>query len=569
MVRFNFICIIDKLQAGRLIVQFHCLRWAFAIRLARRVHYVGQWLMNDQRKGNMMQAQLLFGPFLPDDMSMPVKGDRVAKPNPEGDSANPLKNEDSPTRFAHSLDAAHRAAVHQKQEPATTDVRKDVLKHALKDSATTAPGPDDDHTSAMVIGDTSLNPDCGVSLSVALTPESTQLAADVDRHLALKGLPAGEAPRIDVDPATRLFIAAPQPSKHIESVTVAAGVGKVADADPMINPIPQTEKGSIPQTVRLTPSVEGMVMPKGAGDTINSDSAGLPPESQAESSGQGGHRILTEAGRAGGKTAPQWTAGEALPVEPKGVAASPETQIRPTRITDFEAVKSAEEGRHSDKVTVGAISQNDDSLNDSLKSADGRNPILTGQQQSMKGSLQDFDGDHRQQNSATNAHLTANGVEESVDTSKETDGSQRSSGGDVVRQIVDKAVLSIKNGHSQVRIDLKPEFLGQVRMLIATDQHQVTLKILTELPVVKEMIENHIGQLRADLQSLGLEIDELDVFVADDHRRQKGDAEHAKSPKSNRRQGKTDGVDSATNLKDDPLVGRRSGSPETGIDIFG
>ena len=85
-----------------------------------------------------------------------------------------------------------------------------------------------------------------------------------------------------------------------------------------------------------------------------------------------------------------------------------------------------------------------------------------------------------------------------------------------LNQIVEKAALNLKNGKSQVRIDLKPEFLGSVRMKIITENHLVTVRILTELPVVKEMIENNISQLKTDLQSHGLEIDKLDVSVAND-----------------------------------------------------
>ncbi|MBW2252311.1 MAG: flagellar hook-length control protein FliK, partial [Deltaproteobacteria bacterium] len=85
-----------------------------------------------------------------------------------------------------------------------------------------------------------------------------------------------------------------------------------------------------------------------------------------------------------------------------------------------------------------------------------------------------------------------------------------------LNQIVEKAALNLRNGKSQVLIDLKPEFLGSVRMKIITESHLVTVRILTELPVVKEMIENNISQLKTDLQSYGLEIDKIDVSVAND-----------------------------------------------------
>ena len=85
-----------------------------------------------------------------------------------------------------------------------------------------------------------------------------------------------------------------------------------------------------------------------------------------------------------------------------------------------------------------------------------------------------------------------------------------------LNQIVEKAALNLINGKSQIRIELKPEFLGSVRMKITTENNLVTVRILTELPVVKEMIENNISQLKTDLQSRGLEIDKLDVSVAND-----------------------------------------------------
>jgi flagellar hook-length control protein FliK len=86
--------------------------------------------------------------------------------------------------------------------------------------------------------------------------------------------------------------------------------------------------------------------------------------------------------------------------------------------------------------------------------------------------------------------------------------------------------------------------------------------------VVKEMIESHIHQLRADLQNLGLEIDELDVFVADDRERRKGFTGHAKSSQTSRRSAKTDAVDSTANLENGPTSGNRSGLDESGIDFF-
>ncbi len=81
-------------------------------------------------------------------------------------------------------------------------------------------------------------------------------------------------------------------------------------------------------------------------------------------------------------------------------------------------------------------------------------------------------------------------------------------------QIVDKAVFRLREGQSQVRIDLKPESLGHLRLEIATENHLVTLKITAESHVAKDLIDSGLGQLKADLQAQGLKVDELEVSVA-------------------------------------------------------
>jgi hypothetical protein len=85
-----------------------------------------------------------------------------------------------------------------------------------------------------------------------------------------------------------------------------------------------------------------------------------------------------------------------------------------------------------------------------------------------------------------------------------------------MNQIVQKAVLLLNNGQNEVRIHLKPEFLGQIQMQIVTDSHQVAIKILAENPFVKDMLESNLNQLKADLQAQHLNVGELEVSVAHD-----------------------------------------------------
>ncbi|HHP7234070.1 MAG TPA: flagellar hook-length control protein FliK [Desulfobacterales bacterium] len=133
-----------------------------------------------------------------------------------------------------------------------------------------------------------------------------------------------------------------------------------------------------------------------------------------------------------------------------------------------------------------------------------------------EGSETDVDGECKVGEASNASDRSPGRVESSSATTDGASRSGRSFLNDSLTQLVDKAVFRLKNGQSEARIHLKPETLGHVRMQISTENHQITLKILTEFPVVKEMIENNIGQLRSDLQAHGLEIGRLEISVAGD-----------------------------------------------------
>jgi flagellar hook-length control protein FliK len=84
---------------------------------------------------------------------------------------------------------------------------------------------------------------------------------------------------------------------------------------------------------------------------------------------------------------------------------------------------------------------------------------------------------------------------------------------EVIRQIVSRMTLRNDNGQSQMNIKLKPEFLGDLRLNITTENHQVMIRMTAESSAVKDMIEQHIQVLRNELQQHGLHIDKFDVFV--------------------------------------------------------
>ncbi len=83
----------------------------------------------------------------------------------------------------------------------------------------------------------------------------------------------------------------------------------------------------------------------------------------------------------------------------------------------------------------------------------------------------------------------------------------------VMDQVVGKAAMRTLNGRSEIQIRLKPDFLGSVQMTVAGDKDQMAVRILTDQPMVKEIIETHLHQLKAELHHQGLTIDRFEVMV--------------------------------------------------------
>jgi flagellar hook-length control protein FliK len=99
---------------------------------------------------------------------------------------------------------------------------------------------------------------------------------------------------------------------------------------------------------------------------------------------------------------------------------------------------------------------------------------------------------------------------------KETEARQSDLRNQTMDQIVRKAAIHLRNGQHEARIELKPDFLGHIRMQVISENHLVTVKILAQHGFVKDMIESNVHQLKADLQQQGLEVGKLEVSVSRD-----------------------------------------------------
>jgi len=83
----------------------------------------------------------------------------------------------------------------------------------------------------------------------------------------------------------------------------------------------------------------------------------------------------------------------------------------------------------------------------------------------------------------------------------------------VVEQIVTRFSLLAKNGGNELRINLKPEHLGEVQLKIALDGDTVVARIRVENQQVKQIVENNLQALKNALQEQNLTAGEFSVDV--------------------------------------------------------
>jgi hypothetical protein len=182
--------------------------------------------------------------------------------------------------------------------------------------------------------------------------------------------------------------------------------------------------------------------------------------------------------------------------------------------------------------------------------------------------ISQIDGDGKDSGLLFSQDQTGQHLARLENTAPSSEAASRSLLPQTLDQIVQRAVLSFNNGQHQIELHLKPDFLGHIRMQIISEGQQVAIKMVAELPFVKDMLENNLHQLKAELQSQGLDIDELEVSVAHDSHAERD--VHQKAEAAKLQAGKT-GADSddGSSEASGQTKSRNSGHMvETAIDYF-
>ncbi|NLB87946.1 MAG: hypothetical protein GX790_01775 [Syntrophomonadaceae bacterium] len=84
---------------------------------------------------------------------------------------------------------------------------------------------------------------------------------------------------------------------------------------------------------------------------------------------------------------------------------------------------------------------------------------------------------------------------------------------EIIDQIVQKAELLLKQNASEIRINLKPEFLGKMAIKIVVEEGILTAKFITDNLQVKHLLESNLNTLRQSLESQGIRVEKTEVNV--------------------------------------------------------
>lgn len=82
---------------------------------------------------------------------------------------------------------------------------------------------------------------------------------------------------------------------------------------------------------------------------------------------------------------------------------------------------------------------------------------------------------------------------------------------DFMEQMIKKLDVMVKENQSEMKIILKPEFLGRMTIKLAVENDLVTARFMAENYQVKQLLEASLPQLRASLESNGIRLDRAEV----------------------------------------------------------
>lgn len=82
---------------------------------------------------------------------------------------------------------------------------------------------------------------------------------------------------------------------------------------------------------------------------------------------------------------------------------------------------------------------------------------------------------------------------------------------EVIEQIVDRMAFRVGQEHQEVRIQLKPDYLGEVSIKLAIERGIVRAEFVAENQAVREIIAASLPQLKINMEQVGIQLGDVNV----------------------------------------------------------
>lgn len=98
----------------------------------------------------------------------------------------------------------------------------------------------------------------------------------------------------------------------------------------------------------------------------------------------------------------------------------------------------------------------------------------------------------------------------------------------VLDQIIDKMKKPVFNlGKNEMKLSLKPEFLGEVKMDISIEKNVFRADVTVDNSMVKDILDGNLDKLKQSLESQGLQMEKFSVSVGHDQGSQQAGYKHS------------------------------------------
>jgi len=98
-------------------------------------------------------------------------------------------------------------------------------------------------------------------------------------------------------------------------------------------------------------------------------------------------------------------------------------------------------------------------------------------------------------------------------TGMDTGGRFSTNTREIIDQVVKNAELLLRANVSELKIELKPEFLGRLTIKVALEDGAVIARLIAENQQVKHMLESNLTSLKQSLESQGIKVERAEVSV--------------------------------------------------------